>query len=181
MLIQLTMFSWVWTAIKQPLLNWRSLSPDNSFCRIKCWIAWVTRDHICLSLWVKSALKRGGAKPKKKKLLSDCKDWISVELTWSGGGTVVKAGVYWDVCESVHVVFINGLLQRDRAELANLLTEGQACLLGGLATHCKRWSKSSRKGKKAELKYPQSFGTAPIPHLLLVSVLVMWGDMEVFV
>lgn len=66
---------------------------------------------------------------------------------------MVKAGVHWDVRESVHVLFINGRLLRDGAELANLLTEGQACLLGGLAAHWKRWSKSSRK--KAEPIYAQ--------------------------
>lgn len=46
----------------------------------------------------------------EKKILSNCEDWTSVELTSYGGGTMVKAGVYWDVRECVHVVFVNGCL-----------------------------------------------------------------------
>lgn len=39
----------------------------------------------------------------EKKPLSNCEDWTSVELTSYGGGTMVKAGVYWDVRESVYM------------------------------------------------------------------------------
>lgn len=147
----------------------------------------VTRDHICWCLWVKSVLKlykvpSSNIQNLEKKLVKLKRLDLSrglLQWRWYRGESWCLLGCAW---ECVHVVFINDRLQRHGADLANLLTEGQACLLGGLETRCKRWSKTSWKKQNWNMhKGITEFWCYPIPHLSFACVLVMWRDMEVFV